>query len=234
MNFSTAKKIDETFTLDKDFNVILAESNKKLDDPMCKGYVYANLFFYDEVQKEIEKLRGMIKKLHDEVVLELGLSPDDPTKLMLEISMRARLVIGDDGLDALIKEFLAEKGRHIALVPDYRERSKYDQVCEAIFIELTAGFFKMTLQSARDLEGGLKMFKLAKDYVDKMTVRQKRLFAPAIRMIGFENQVKLNSFDLSADWTIKYAPEYIPANFKKQEITIKEQIKSFVQNASGN
>ena len=226
MNFRTATKLNSTFTLDADFNVKFG--NFELTDPMCKGYIYANLFFYDEVQKEIKKLRDMVEKIHDEVVLELAIDPNEVDKLLLEISMRARRAIGDDGLDLVIKEFLAQRTRHLALMIDKKEEQKFDQICEAIFIELTQAFYTMTIQSATDLDRGVKTFKFAHEYIDAMTPRQKPLLAPAIRMVGFENQVKLTNMEITRDFTVKYIPEPT-APFTKQEDTIKDQIKTFVQ-----
>ena len=70
--------MNETFDLTKDFELVVAGTKAKLEDSMCKGYVYANLFFYDEVQKEIEKLKKIIKRIHDEVVTELNVPEDNP------------------------------------------------------------------------------------------------------------------------------------------------------------
>jgi hypothetical protein len=229
VNYKTAAKINETFSLDGDYNIQL--NGQIITDPMCKGYIYANMFFYDEVQKEIAKLRDMVKTLHDEVIMELGLDPTQPEKLLLEISTRARRAIGDDGMDCLIKEFLAERGRHIALLVDQKERDRFNQICEAIFIELTKAFFVATLQDATDLENDVKTFKFTHEYIEAMTERQKPLLTPAIRMIGFENQLKLNNLEVTKDYTVKYRPEPMPVTFTKQENTIKDQIKTFAQNA---
>ena len=229
MTFKVANKLNENFVLDKDFNLVLDGTTQKLEDAMCKGYVYANLFFYDEVQKEIDKLRKLVRKIHDELILELGMDPDEPSKLLMELSMRVRNVIGEDSLDAVIKEMLSEKTKHIALMIDRREEEKLIQISEAIFMELTAAFYDMTLQNTKDLENGVKTFRFSKEYVEKMTARQKRLLTPALRMIGFENQVKLNNLEIAQDWTIKYVPERIPTPFTKQEDTIKDQLKTFIQ-----
>jgi len=226
MNFKTASKINETFTLDGDFNI--KYNNVELTDPMCKGYIYANLYFFDEVQKEIDKLKQMVEKIFDEVVMELGMDANEPDKLLLEMSTRARRTIGSDGLDAIIKEYLASKGRnHIALMVDKREEVLFQQICEAIFIELTQAFYTMTLQHAADLEHGVKTFKFSNEYISAMTDRQKPMLAPAIRMIGFENNAKLNSLEISRDFTVKYIPEPM-GSFTKQEDTINDQIKNFI------
>ena len=227
MTYKTATKMHETLTLDKDFNISLNKAT--LDDAMCKGYVYANLYFYDEVQKEVVKLRAMIEKIHNEVVLELGADPNEPLKLFFEISTRARRAIGDDGLDSIIKEFLAQKSRHIALMVDQRERQKYIQICEAIFLELTQAFYTMTLHSATDLEKGVKMFKFSREYIDSMTERQKTLVAPALRMVGLEHQVKLSNLEISNDFTVRYLAQSVQSSFTKQEDTLKDQIKTFIQ-----
>lgn len=217
--------------LDNEYNITLRD--KTVSDPMCKGYIYANLFFYDEVQKEIVKLRDMVKQLHDEVIMELGLNPDQPEKLLLEISTRARRAIGDDGLDSLIKEYLAEHGRHMALLVDPKERERFNQICEAIFIELTKAFFVATLQNATDLDDDVKTFKFTHEYIAALTERQKPLLSPAIRMIGFDNQLKLNNLEVTKDYTVKYRPEPMETSFAKQEATIKDQIKTFAQNVLG-
>ena len=227
MTYKTAAKIIEVFKLDKDYNLLLGE--EALSEPISKGYAYANIYFYDEVQKEIQKLRVMIEKIHDEVTMELGLTNADPLRLFFEISTRAHRQIGDDGLDSLVKEFLATKSKHIALMVDHREKQKYTQICEAIFLELTNAFYNMTLHAATDLEDGIKMFKFTNEYVSLMTERQKVLVAPALRIVGLENNVKLNGLQISQDFTVKYKPELSPQPYAKQEEIIKEQIKTFIQ-----
>ena len=143
--------------------------------------------------------------------------------------MRVRNKIGDDSLDALIKEMIAEKVHHIGLMVDRHEQDKLSRICEAIFLELLTAFFGMTLQNARDLDNNIKTFRFSKEYIDNMTDRQKRLLSPALKMIGFENQLKLCNFELTGDWTVRYIPERIPNPFTRQEETIKDQIKTFVQ-----
>jgi len=228
MNYKTALKINDTLVLDKDYNI--SYNGVSLNDSMAKGYVYANLFFFDEVHKEIQKLHKLIEKIHKEVTIDLGFDPNDTMKLFFEISTRAHQAIGDDGLDSIIKEFLSGRSKHVALMPDEREKARFIQICEAIFMELVDAFYTMTLHTATDLEGGVKTFKFAREYIQKMTERQKTLVAPALRMVGLENQVKLNDLRISQDFTVKYMPELTEASFTKQEDTLKDQIKTFIQN----
>lgn len=227
MTYKTAYKLNEVFVLDKDFNIFLG--SVALEDSMAKGYVYANLFFYDETQKEIDKLRALIEKIHDEVVLELNMQSAEPPQLLLEISTRAHRAINDDGLDSIIKEFLSKKSRHMALITDQREQAKFMQICEAIFMELTATFYNMTMLQATDLANNVKMFKFTNEYVASMTERQRNLVVPALRVIGLENSIKLNNLLISSDFTVKYSPEPLEKGFAKQEETIKDQIKTFIQ-----
>jgi len=144
------------------------------------------------------------------------------------MSTRANRALGNDGLDAIIKEFLAEKSHHMALVVDERERSKYRQICEAIFLELTAAFYADTMQVATDLDNGVKTFKFSKEYVATLTPNQKIFIAPALRFIALENQVKLNKLEVAQDFTVKYTPEQLQGAFTTQEETIKDQIKTFI------
>jgi len=227
MNYRTAIKISDTLVLDDDFNI--SYNGVPLEDSMCKGYVYANLFFLDEVDKEIQKLHKMIEKIHKEVTSDLGVDPNDTMKLFFEISTRANRAIGDNGLDSIVKEFLSETSKHVALMPDEREKARFSQICEAIFAELTDAFFTLTLHTATDLENDIKTFKFSRDYIAKMTERQKTLVAPALRMVGLEHQVKLNDLRISQDFTVKYSPEITEASFTKQEDTIKDDIKTFIQ-----
>ena len=220
----------ETLKLDADYNITYNKAT--LDDPMCKGYVYANIYFYDEVQKEVKKLGSMVEKFYREVTTDLGITNADPTKLLADISARASRTIGDDGLDMLIKEFLAQKSQHISLMVDARERMKFAQICEAIFMELTAAFYQATIQSATDLEGGVKTFKFSPEYIAAMTERQKVLVTPALRMIGLENNVRLQDLRIAKDFTVRYMPELYTQSHAKQEETMKDQIKTFIQTHS--
>ncbi|MCL2229135.1 MAG: hypothetical protein FWC00_04910 [Firmicutes bacterium] len=229
MNYKVAAKFNEVLKIKEDYSIVF--NGVELDDPMCKGYVYASLYFYDEVQKEVEKLKLMVQKLYDEVSTDLAIT--DPAKLLMEMSTRANRAIGDDGLDAIIKEFLGEKTRHVALVVDEREKAKYIQICEAILIELVTAFHAATFHAAMDLEGGVKKFKLTNEYIAAMTPRQKVFISPAIRIVALENQMKINRLEVSKDFTVKYVPISTGEHFKKQEDTIKDQIKEFMKKAVG-
>jgi hypothetical protein len=216
--------------LDANFNLKFGKGI--VEDSLCKGYIYANLYFYDEAKKEIDKLRQMVEKLHNDVCMELNVEASEPLKLLLEISTRATRMLGNDGLDFMIKEFLSKTNNHLALMADERERLKFQQVCEAIFVELCGSFFAMTLKNAGEVEDGIKLFKFSRAYVATMTDRQKTFVAPALRVIGLENRIKLNGLKIGDDWTVKYTPEQLPTGFSQQEEDIKEKIKEFIQKHS--
>jgi hypothetical protein len=229
MTYKTAEKLNESFNIDAEYNI--KYNNATLSDPLCKGYVYANLFFFDEVQKEIVKLHTMVEGIYNEVVAELGADPNDVIKLLFELSTRANRRIGDDGLDSIIKEFLSTKHRHLALMVDAREKLKFLQICEAIFAEIVTAFYTMTLHQAGDLEGGVKIFKFTRDYINDLTERQKAFLAPAIRVVALQQQITLNDLTISQDWTVKYTPDIAHVPYVKQEETIRDQIKTFAQSA---
>jgi hypothetical protein len=225
--------MNDNFTLDEKFNVVLVsrrdgkERQILVESSMEKGYIYACLYFYDEVKKEIDKMDKMVRKIQDEVMLEM--SEDNTPVMLIEMSNRIRSAIGDDSLDALIKEILAEKTKHIALVPEEKEVEKFNFIKDSIFTELLANFFDVTFAKASSGPHG-KTLTFSKEYVAAMTDRQRRLLAPALRMVGFINQIKMSNFNLdSATWTLTYLPELLPEKFDAKEEEIKDSIKAMME-----
>jgi len=227
MKYKTASKMNSVFTLDGDFNITLGKA--KLEDPMSKGYVYACLFFYDEVEKEIDKLRGMVKKTYEDTVMyHCQDNQVEPVKILLEMTTAVTRTIGDDSLDLLVKEFLSDKANHMALMTTDNEKQRYSQICEAIFMEVKQSFFETTMKNSRQTDDGMMTFKFARGYVELFTERQKNLVAPALRVIGLENKIKLNGLKISDDWTVTYKPEMLQSGFATQEGAIKDLIKDFI------
>lgn len=235
MNYVTCKKIHESFVLDEKFEAYLAVREgvgdaiiKKVlvENPLEKGYVYANLYFYDEVWREVGKLHKMIKKIYDEISMEAVI--EDPSKLLMEISTRVRNAIGDDSLDAFIKEILANEARAISLLPDEQELAKLALVKESIYTEVFNNFTAMTLRNATDV-GEAKTFKFTDDYIDSLTERQKKLISPTLKVVGFINSVKLDEFELFPDWTVQYKPVQLKENFDAKEEEIKVSLKKLME-----
>ena len=231
MNYKTCKRLNEHFALDEGFNVFLAVrdalSNQVIKrvpvmNPLEKGYIYACMYFFDEVDREVEKLRKMIAKMLEEVNMEVHIP--EPAKKLMELSARVRNAIGDDSLDVLIKEILAKEGKAIALLPDQAEMIKFDKVLESIFIELYENFSLVTLRNTQDV-AGFKQFKFTEQYVNSMTERQRKLVSPAIRMVGFENSIKMNELHVMPDWTVRYKPERLPEPFTEKAEQIKMSLK---------
>ena len=233
MNYKICRIMQENFDVDTKGNVNFVKRDgdkvKKgaaIETPLEKGYVYACLYFYDEVAKEIEKLETTIRKVLEEVLVEM---PKAEAPIMLiEVSNRIRAHIGDDSLDALIKTILAEQAKHIALMPEAQEWEKLEKIKEAIFTELLTDFSKLTFGKATSV-GDYKSFTLSKDYVAQMTALQKKLLAPALRMVGFINQLKLSAFEIMPDWTVRYKPEYMSEEFDEKEEEIKVNIKKLME-----
>jgi len=235
MNYKTCKRLNDNFVLDEKFDIFLAVRNNlsgettgkvPVTDPMAKGYIYACLYFYDEVEKEVNKLRAMINRMLDEVNLEANIP--EPAKKLMELSARARGAIGDDSLDAMIKEELAKEERAISLIPDAQEIEKLEKILDSIFTELFESFSMVTLHKTKD-EGPYKTFRFTDEYIAALTERQKKLLAPAIRMIGFENSVKLNDFEVRPDWSVRYIPERLSENFEAKEEEIKFNLKQMME-----
>jgi hypothetical protein len=219
--------------LDAKFNISFVGSSDDgkikhtpITDGLEKGYAYAGLFFYDEVTKEMDKLMVMIKKIREDVRVEF---PEiDIPITMLEISKRVRDAVGDDSLDLMIKEVLAEESRHIALMAEDSEKEKLENIRNAILTETIANLFDTVYVKAETLPDRRKSFKFSQSYIESLTERQRKLIAPALKIAGFINRLKLDSFELLDDWSARYTPVPLAEGFKEKEDIIKANIKKMM------
>jgi hypothetical protein len=235
MNYKIIANLRANFELDSRHEIWHVErdsSGKELrrvpvTNPMDKGYIYAALYFFDDIKREVEKLEKMVRKIRDEIGMESP-SLESPIK-MLYVSRRVRDITGDDSLDALIKEMLAEeKGKHIALVPEKGELAKYEKVKNAIFTELLSEFTEQTLGNTIQNEGGKCQFSLKPKYIETMTETQKAIFVPAVKMAAFLFGLRLNDFQLMPNFTVSYNAQKLPEPFAAQEEEIKKSIKKLI------
>jgi len=232
MNYLSCKKIHDTFVLDEKWEPWLAVAGEKkvqVTDSLDKGYVYASLFFYDEVMREIGKIEKMIKKIQDEISMEVVI--EDSSRMLMELSSRVRQAIGDDSLDAFIKEILAGDSPAITLMPTEGEREKLRTVKESIFIELFQAFVDKTFRNSKEA-GELKIFKFEEKYIGVLSNRQKRLLAPALRLAGFIEQIRLDSFEILPDFTVRYKPVRLSEKFDVKEEEIKLSLKKMMETHS--
>ena len=226
MNYKTCKVLSDKFVLDEKYNVFL-KSEKKIEvtDGLEKGYIYAAMFFYDEVEKEIHKLGKIVRKELDLLVLE---SPEmDPAIMLIELSRRVKAAIGDDSLDALIKEILGERTKHIALALEPKEAEKLAKINESILEETIDNLYQTLINKPEAAKDGTKNVALTQAYVDKMTERQKKLISPAIKMVGFLNGVKVDSLDIK-DFNVTFRPFAVATPFSAKEEGIKQNLKKLI------
>ena len=240
MNHKSCKKINDSFVLSDKFEPSLAVRNHNneiikrvpITAPIEKGYIYASLFFYDEVSKEIEKLKKLITKIREEIAQEVVIT--DPSRLLMELSARVRSAIGDDSLDAVIKEMLATDpvigggGMAISLLPTEKEEKKLAQIKEAIFMELYQDFVKNTFSSATVADNGMKTFTFKPAYIESLSPRQKKLLAPSIRLSGFIEKIRLDEFTITPDFVVKYRPIPLAEKFDTKEEEIKNSLKKLM------
>jgi len=226
VNYKTCKVLSDKFVLDEKYNVFL-KSEKKIEvtDGLEKGYIYAAMFFYDEVEKEIHKLGKIVRKELDLLVLE---SPEmDPAIMLIELSRRVKAAIGDDSLDALIKEILGERTKHIALALEPKEAEKLAKINESILEETIDNLYQTLINKPEAAKDGTKNVALTQAYVDKMTERQKKLISPAIKMVGFLNGVKVDSLDIK-DFNVTFRPFAVATPFSAKEEGIKQNLKKLI------
>jgi len=226
MNYKTCKILNDKFKLDDKYNVFLNTSKKvEVTDGLEKGYIYAAMFFYDEVEKEIQKLEKIVRKELDMIVLE---TPDmDVGIMLLELSRRVKTAIGDDSLEGLIKEVLGAHRKHIALALEPKEAEKLDTIRESILAETIDSLFQTIINKPETDGDGSKRVALTQSYADKLTERQKKLIAPAIKMVGFLNDVKVDSLDIK-DFNVTFKLFAVAQPFSAKEEAIKKSLKKLI------
>lgn len=227
MDFKGCKVLNDRFRLDQQFNVVLATNGSPVTDGLAKGYVYSAMFLYDEVDKEIKKLEKVVRKQMDAVLME---SPNIQVPiLLLEISRRVAKQIGDDSLDALIKEVLSERQKHISLATEQKEVEKLNIIKESIFTETAANLFQTVIENSSVNIAGYNDIVLAEAYVGKMTPRQKRLLSPALKMVGFMNDRRIDELSITPDFHVVFKAYSLPQPFHEKE----EGIKTYLKNLMG-
>jgi len=226
MNYKTCKILNDKFKLDDKYNVFLNTAKKvEVTDGLEKGYIYAAMFFYDEVAKEIAKLEKIVRQELDMISLE---SPDmDVAIMLLELSRRVRAAIGDDSLEALIKEVLGENRKHIALALEPKEAEKLDTIKESILAETISNLYQTLIHKPETERDGFKRVALTQSYADKLTERQKKLIIPAIKMVGFLNDIKVDSLDIK-DFNATFKVFAVSTPFSAKEEGIKASLKTLM------
>jgi len=226
MNYKTCKTLNDKFKLDEKYNVFLnTERRIEVTDGLEKGYIYAAMFFYDEVDKEVKKLEKIIRQELDMILLE---SPNMEVGIILiELSRRVKAAIGDDSLEGLIKEVLSEKHTHIALSLEPKEAEKLMIIKDSIIKEIIENLHSTIIMKPEKEDDGFKRFALTQAYVDKLTERQKKLISPAIKMVGFLNGMKVDTLDIK-DFTASFRLFAVATPFSEKEEVIKKNLKSLI------
>jgi len=228
MNYKTCKILNDKFKLDAKFNILLNTTKKvEVTGGLEKGYIYSAMFFYDEVSKELGKLEKVIRRELDMITLE---NPNmDVSIMLLDLSRRVKSAIGDDSLDGLVKEVLAERHRHIALAPEPKEIEKLDHIKESILEETIDNLYKTIIEKPEKEKDGSKRVALTQNFVDKLTERQKKLMSPAIKMVGFLNDIKVDSLEVSKDFVATFKVFAVATPFAEKEETLKKNLKKLIE-----
>lgn len=226
MNYKTCEILNSKFVLDDKFNIFLGTKKKaQVVDSLEKGYIYAAMFFYDEVQKEVNKLVKIVRKHLDMIMME---SPNiDTAILLLELSRRTKASIGDESLDALIKEMLGETRKHISLSLEQKEVARLYALKDSILTEIIQSLYENVIDKSDAGLAGRRTTTLAQAYVEKLTDRQKRLLGPAFKMVGFLNNVRIDEFEYK-DSVISFQLYAMSSPFSAKEDSIKNSLKKLM------
>jgi hypothetical protein len=227
MNYKTCKIINDKFDLDAKFNVFLKSTKKvQVTDGLEKGYIYAALFFYDEVTREIKKLEKIVRKQIEAVETETAIT--DTPIFLLEVSRRVQHAIGDDSLDALIKETIGETKQHICLAPEQKEIDKWESIKQSILEETMVNLHQTVIINSEKNDAGIHIVQLADVYIKRLTDRQKKLLSPALKMVGYLNDVRLDEFELK-DFVATFRVYATAKPFKATEDAIKASLKKLME-----
>jgi len=235
MDFRSCKKIHEMFALDEKLEPFLqvrdVEGNliKKvyIAEPTHKAYIYASMYFYDEVIREVEKLRGIIYKIKGEIKMEVAI--EEPVRLFLELSNRVRCRIGDDSLDAFIKEILSDKiERNLTFLPTDTELNRFLKVKQSLYTELFDTFVDLFFGKVKD--ASQQVVKIPIKYVDTMTDRQRNLFQPALKTAGLISRLRLDRLEMKPDFSmVAFIPVALNTSFDEKEEEIKNALKKMME-----
>lgn len=225
MNYQGCEVINRCFTVN-DGIISCTPARTLVYNSMQRAYIFTNLFFYDITQREIEKLRKKIRNMHEIVVGSSDFAPDDVDHLFPIISTRFNSEIGNNSLDALIKEELATIKPTLMLSLTKAEQKQIDQMKASIF-NTEINKFKKALIITQDNKGKPYEFTLSEKYINNLPERCRLFLKPTIKMLAYMDGLQFATFEISPLYKIKYTWSDIHPQFNEEEL--KDQIKTLIK-----
>ena len=226
MNYRTCEAINHNFVVTETGSVACPAVQELVDNSLQRAYIFANLFFYDITEREINKLAAKIAAKRATVVESSGIPDDDVERLFPNLSAQFKTEIGDNSLDPLIKLELAKTSKHLSLQLSKDEQKQVEAMRHAICDQEIAKFKKAVIFTTDNL-GRPYTVNFSEKYINNLPPRCKQLLKPTIKMLAYMNGLQFDKFDLAPDYTsLVYTWADVHPTFDEE--SIKDQIKSVI------
>lgn len=226
MNYRTCEAINHNFIVTDDGDVACPVSQVIVHDSLQRAYIFANLFFYDITQREMDKLTAKIDARRQTVIADAGLQPDDVDTLFANLSAYFRQEAGDNSLDPLIKVHLSQTKKQLSLQLSKDEQKQLEAMKEAIcHTEMVK--FKKSVIFTQDNKGKPYQVNFSPKYLGNLPPRAKKILKPTIKMLAYLDGLQFDQFALDLDANkLTYTWADVHPTFDENQT--KDAIKSLI------
>ncbi len=225
MNYRTCEAINHNFIVTDNGTVACPAVQELVTDSLQRAYIFANLFFYDITEREVNKLAAKINAKRQAIIESSGIPNEDVERLFPNLSAQFRNEIGDNSLDPLIKMELAKTSKHLSLQLTKDEQKAMDAMRHAICEQEIAKFKKSVIFTV-DNNGKPYQVNFSEKYINNLPPRCKQVLKPTIKMVAYMDGLQFDQFELTPDFTLTYTWADVHPTF--DEAKIKDAIKSVI------
>jgi hypothetical protein len=231
MDFRSCSAINKNFKLNDDGSVICILSNQQVTDGICRAYIFANLFFYDYCEQEMNKIFKKLDDKKNELIDSANIPPNATEKLYPPLAVAMKELAGSNALDGLVKAELAKIRPHMSLELTPEEEGNLKKLQDATFVTEYDKFKNTVMVIDEEMEAE-KELTFTPEFLRLLTPRAKRLLAPTIKLTCLLNGgFAFKKFELSPEYKLKYiwARDRSPFNEEEVKGKIKEIIAKAVE-----
>lgn len=226
MNYRTCEAINHNFELTDDGDIACPVAQLMVDNSMQRAYIYANLFFYDITEREVQKLYDKIEQKRQNVIADAGVAADDVDTLFANLSAQFKMQVGDNSLDPLIKILLSQTKKQLALQPTKEDYKQIDVMKDAI-CHTEIQKFKKSVIFTQDNKGQPYQVDFKEKYLNNLPPRAKKILKPTIKMLAYMDGLQFATFNLDlAAYRLIYTWADVHPTFN--EDALKQEIKSLI------
>ena len=227
MDYRSCAVMNKCFKLNDDGSLLCLTSQQVVTDGVCRAYIFANLFFYDYVEKELGKIMKKLDDKMNELIDTANIPADATERLYPPLSVELRELTKTDQLNGLIKDQLSKIRPHISLMLTPEEEENLRKLKTATFITEYEKFRNTVLVMDDEMEQE-KELTFTPEFLRLLTPRAKRLLSPAIKVTALlEGGFSFQKFNLNTD---EYKLTYVWARNRQEfdEEGVKNKIKEIM------